>query len=415
MLKPNNVFRPGKLPIHPGNIYASRGKSEENFKKILSRGLIPLVYGEYGVGKTSMARYAIQNCEPNSLLVTIESVADKTLSDIFSRCLEKIGYRVDTSISEEKSTKSTRSAKTGFSVPTPWLRATFQGTAGEEKKSKKLINSELLITSPTDSKFIEICEDHSVILLLDEMHKATEEFVDNLSTFIKAYGNASCNNFKIAILGTSSDPSRLVLRDPGVDRLIEEVHLEAMTPNERAFLVTEGMRQLAIHANESVVEQLCTLCVGSPNILQWLCLEAAELAFKREPRKLEKSDISVALEEYAQRRESRLYRIYMAAIENKGAHKYRKQILRAMSESENEYTTMDQIREKVCIYLGNNTRSSDLSGPLRTLKEQKPPIITDIQKSDGEGRIQNYNTFVDPALKAYIRMLAAKETIERQA
>lgn len=404
------MFRPGKLPIKPGNIYSARGDAERNFKKTLRRGLIPLVYGEYGVGKTTMARYALREVEAQGLLVNIENVANKSLADVFAACLEKIGYTVDvertSTDSEGVALEQSGEANAGIS----WLKAKILAKRTKETKQEVAVRSEFVVTSPTDSRFIAVCEEHGIYLLIDEMHRASDEFVEDFSSFIKAYGNASCERFKIAVLGTTSDAARLVLRDPGVDRLIEEVHLESMSTPERQFLVTQGMQDLAIQIDSHVVEKLCAICVGSPNILQWLCLESAEAAFDRDPRRLDLDDVMAAVNEYAEKKQSRLYRAYMAAIENKGEIRFRKQILRAMSESENEYVTMDEIRDRVNTYVTKQVESTDLSGPLRRLKEKEyGPVLQDVQRSDSGSMIQNYTTFVDPALKAYIRMLVARE------
>ena len=95
----------------------------------------------------------------------------------------------------------------------------------------------------------------------------------------------------------------------------------------------------------------------------------------------------------------------MKAVENTGAKRYRKQILRAMSEIDDEYVTMEQIRTLVQGYLQVDVRATDLSGSLRRLKEQEyGPVLQDVEKNDGSGTIQNYTTFIDPALKAFIRM-----------
>ena len=94
MLTPNDVFTPGQIPIRPTNVYAARGDAEALFRKSLARGMIPVIYGEYGVGKTSMARHVVRDAEAQDRLVNIESVADKSLQDVFSRCLEKLGYSV---------------------------------------------------------------------------------------------------------------------------------------------------------------------------------------------------------------------------------------------------------------------------------------------------------------------------------
>ena len=405
MLTPGNVFRPGKLPINPGNVYASRGSSETDFKKSLRRGFIPLVFGEYGVGKTSMARHVVKNTYSEDSLVNIESAADKELSDIFTRCLEKIGYTVERKQTEQSSRSSSLKQGGEISGGMSWLKAKILSKRDNTTTSGKTIEKELVVTSPTDSKIIEICEENEIILLIDEIHKSNDSFLDDLVKFIKAYGNSNCEKFKIILLGTSSDPSKLVQRDPGIDRLIEDLHLRSMEENERTNLVVSGMNDLAINIEEVAQNHLVSVCVGSPNILQYLCLESSETAFERSPRNLTAIDVDLAVKEYVEKKESRLYRTYMQAIENTGSKRYRKQILRAMSEIEDEYVTMEQIRQKVEIYLNVTVRNTDLSGALRALKEEEyGPVLRDVEKSDGSGIIQNYTTFIDPALKAFIRM-----------
>lgn len=124
MLRPNDVFTPGKLPIRPTNVYAARGEAEQLFLKTLRRGMIPVVFGEYGVGKTSMARYALREKEAAGLLVNIESVADKSLDDVFSRCLEKLGYTVKTKkIDASSQTKAHEQSMQAEGVAGGWLKA----------------------------------------------------------------------------------------------------------------------------------------------------------------------------------------------------------------------------------------------------------------------------------------------------
>jgi hypothetical protein len=214
----------------------------------------------------------------------------------------------------------------------------------------------------------------------------------------------------VIILGTSSDASRLVASDPGIDRLIQEVHLKSMTDAEGIYVVSKGMSDLAIQIDGSTVERMVKTSVGSPSILQYLSLEVAEAAFPRDPRACTIEDVQAALRAFVETKEARLYRAYVAAVETVGEFKYRKQILRAMAECEDEYVTMEMIRTKVSEYIGNDTPSTTLSGPLRLLKEDRyGPVLNDVERPDGVGRLTNYTTFKDPALKAFIRLQLLRE------
>jgi hypothetical protein len=125
-------------------------------------------------------------------------------------------------------------------------------------------------------------------------------------------------------------------------------------------------------------------------------------------------DLQTALKAFVETKEARLYRAYLAAVETVGEFKYRKQILRAMAESEDEYVTMETIRTKVSQYLGAETPSTTLSGPLRQLKEDRyGPVLNDVERPDGAGRLTNYTTFKDPALKAFIRLQLLREAEAR--
>lgn len=411
MLLPNDVFTPGRLPIKPTNVYAARGDAEALFLKTLKRGMIPVVFGEYGVGKTSMARYALRDKEAEGLLVNIESVADKTLEDVFTRCLEKLGYSVKTKRIDGASSTYTHEQSGQAEVgASGWIKALVASKRIRANGATTQSEEQFVVTSPTDSRIIEICESAGVSLILDELHRATADFASDLSKFIKSYGNANCHRFKIVLLGTSSDANRLVSSDPGIDRLVQEVHLKSMTKPESEYVVTKGMHDLAIKIDQPIVDRIVKTSVGSPSILQYLSLEVAETAFPRDSRICRLDDVQAALNAFVETKEARLYRQYVAAVESVGDFKYRKQILRAMAECEDEYVTMEMIRTRVSVYLDSDIPSTTLSGPLRQLKEDRyGPVLTDVERPDGAGRLANYTTFKDPALKAFIRLQLLRE------
>lgn len=411
MLTPNDVFTPGQIPIRPTNVYAARGEAEDLFRKALARGMIPVIYGEYGVGKTSMARHVAREAETQNRLVNVESVADKTLQDVFTRCLEKLGYAVTTKRVEGSATTSTHEQSGQAGASAGWIKAVVASKRSQAATATQQIEERVVVTTPTDSRIIEICDQAGVVLLLDELHRSTTAFNADLSKFLKSFGNASCRNFRIILLGTSSDASRLVASDPGIDRLLQEVHLKAMTPAESEYVVTKGMSDLDISVPPAVKTRIVRTCVGSPSILQYLALETAEAAFKRAPRATVLSDVGAALQAFVETKEARLNKSYVAAIESVGELRYRKQILRAMAECEDEYVTMEMIRARVSKFLDKDIPSTALSGPLRNLKEEQfGSVLSDVERPDGADRLTNYTTFRDPALKAFIRLQVLRES-----
>jgi hypothetical protein len=71
---------------------------------------------------------------------------------------------------------------------------------------------------------------------------------------------------------------------------------------------------------------------------------------------------------------------------------------------------MEMIRTHVSDFVGRDIPSTALSGPLRSLKEaQFGSVLSDVERPDGAGRLANYTTFRDPALKAFIRLQVLRE------
>ena len=405
-IKPNDVFRPGKIPVEQNNVYSPRGDKEIDFKKFIDRGWVPVVYGEYGVGKTSLARHILKEYSERSTLVNVESVEGKNFEDVIQQVLESLGYTVTKRLNVSQTTARSAEASSGAKS---WIELNAKYSESQSKTVSREI--EFAVKSPTESKVISAADAAGVALILDELHKASQEFKKSLTSFIKAYSNANCSNFKIVLLGTSSDASELVDLDEGIDRIVNEIRLPSMETSESNFLIATGMRRLNIEIPMDIKESLIKFAVGSPNILQYLCLEMAEAAFERDGRLIRYGDLEKAVKDYVETKENRLYRKYNSAIETTGPRKYRKLILRALSESEDEYVTMDYISSKVTSYIGTVVPGTSLSGPLRNLKSNEyGEILRDVNRPIG-GRVYNLTTFRDPSMKAFIRMINQRGVI----
>jgi hypothetical protein len=406
-ITPRDVFVPGKFPIQQSNAYADRGSTQQDLQIALSRGFVPLVFGSYGVGKSSLAMRCAAAWQANSKLVYIPTVYRQSLRSILERILEHLGYEVTI----QRVTHGGRKGKgeTGFEAAgsaLTILKATLKGTISREWEHRREDHHELVVKSPSDASVVEICEEHGILLMIDELHRATAGFSRDLSAFLKAYANMSCDKSRICLIGTEDDASGLVIMDPGVDRVLQEIPVKPLTSAEAKSVILSGMSRLGIEAPGAIVDRVIRASVGSAFILQYLCLEMAERARGENARTLTENHFSNALETYVRRKAQRAIRAYKAAIETIGPKRFRKQILLAMAQSDDEYVTMDELVRRVSEQLGEPVPSSTLSGPLRELKEARyGRILKDVDDPMGISRIYNYSAFSDPATKSVIRLL----------
>lgn len=407
MTKPSNVFVPGRFPVKPGNAWADRGEPQRRLITALERGFVPLVYGSYGVGKSSLVQFIAQSLRQKEKIIYIESVYGKSMSDVMTRVLETLGYEVirsSTLSTESGSTiKAEATAEAGLFAA---FRARLAGAIAKSAKAGEQQVRELAVTSPTDAAVIDLCERENLILILDELHQAGDEFRRDLAAFVKSVANRNCEHFRLCLLGTENDASALVLDDPGIDRILEEVALEPLTDGETKSIVNSGLDTLELSIADEALEQYVLSSVGSPSVAQYLGLEAAESAIKAARTEISVPDVSAAVKNYAERQAQRLVRAYRGAIETTGPRRYRQKILHAMAASDDEYVTMDQLCAHVSEQLEEKIPSTALSGPLRQLKAPAyGEVLRDVDRAGTGERVYNYSAFKNPGMKSVIRMI----------
>ena len=176
MLQPSDVFVPGKFPLGVSNIYANRGKPQDDFEKAVSRSFVPVVFGSYGVGKSSLSRFCAKPWEASKKLVYIETTYGKSLADILTRILEILGYEVTTETTTQ--TEREAGAEAGFGLEggiLGYLKASIAGKMSRKRKKALGAKRQLVVKSPTDSKVLDLCEEAGLFLMLDEMHRASEK------------------------------------------------------------------------------------------------------------------------------------------------------------------------------------------------------------------------------------------------
>jgi type II secretory pathway predicted ATPase ExeA len=406
-LRPSDVFTPNAFPVEDHQAYAARTAAEADLERALSRSQVPVIYGEFGVGKTTLVKRFFLAEEQEGRFVHFLSPSGKNLDDLAKRALEQLRYTVEVS----SEARTLRSAEAGIEIG---LFATLKARLGGGGEREKTIRSELIVTTPTDQGFLEIMADHRMVFAIDEMHTASDGFRLQLAELIKATSNMGRGFPKIVILGTSLDASRLVARDEGIDRLIAEIEVPPMTDDEASSVVREGMKTLGIKIDTEHVESIVRTAAGAPALLQEISLDAAEAAESQGRELIQSEDIDRAIELFVTHGQWRLTVAYVSAVETTGTRQYRKLILHAMADSPHDFVTMDELRNRVGGYLGlsdfEQVPSSALSGPLRELKSpERGGILMDVDRPAGYGRIHNVTAFRDPRMKAFIRTMRRVE------
>jgi nucleoside-triphosphatase THEP1 len=389
--KPSQVFTPTQLPLERHNAYVHRAEAEEKVERFLNRGQVPVVFGEYGVGKTTVVRKVLRDLGHEKNLIYVPSVAGRTMNDILRVVLERLGYKVDV---EEVSTDSRTN--------TVGAKLVVEGSLGETYGTTRL--QKYAVQGPTDEKIGQLLRAAEVTLVVDELHRGSHEFRVDLADFIKTTHGQDSIWPQIVLIGTSVDSASLVANDPGIDRFVKELRVSPMTMPESRALVDAGFSTLGIQVGLGIRDLVTRTAAGAPSLLQSVCLDMAERALKSGRAALDEEDYRVAVKLYLEENGSRLAEAYTASIEHTGPKKYRKQILVAMSLIDDDFFELETIRKRIEERTGFSVEQTALSGPLRHLKEGSDSILQDVKRRDGD-RVYNVSAFRDPMMKSFIRFM----------
>jgi hypothetical protein len=402
-LQPSDVFTPNAFPLEEHQVYAARQEAESALQRSVNRNQVPVVYGEYGVGKTTLIKRYFREEDTAGRFVHILTPAGKNLDDVAKIVLEQLDYAVEVSGEARRVTSAEGGLDIGMFAP---LRARLSGRheRGEVRRT------EFVVTTPTDQGLLNVMAEKRMTVAIDEMHKASDGFRQQLAEMIKASSNLGIGYPRIIVLGTTVDASRLVERDEGIDRLLTEIRVRPMTDDEAEVVVREGMGTLGLGIFDPEVNRIIRTAAGAPALLQEICLDVAERVVGRDDREVQTEDVSEAIKLFLLHSQARLTAKYMAAIETTGPRRYRKQVLRAMAESPNDFVTMEELMESVSRYVDADVPATALSGPLRELKQRAyGEILMDVERPAGAGRVYNLSAFNDPRMKAFIRAMHAVE------
>lgn len=403
-LEPGEVFTPNAFPLEHYNVYAAREAAERALEESIPRNQVPVIYGEFGVGKTTLVKRFFRKEEQEGRFIHVLSPAGKNLDDVAKLVLEELSYAVEISREDTREVSAETSVEAG-------VFGTLKAKLSGGLRGGSTVREELVVTAPTDQGLLKVMAEAGVILAIDEMHKASDGFRLQLAEMLKAASNLGRGYPKVAIVGTTADASELVRQDAGIDRLVREVRVEPMTEDEATFVVTDGMGKLALEVSEELVRSIIRTAAGAPALLQEICLDVAERAIEGGATGITREHLEASIARFLLSSQARLTALYMAAIETTGPRRYRKQILRAMAESPTDFVTMEELTRRVSAYVSAEVPSTALSGPLRELKQlQFGQILRDVPRPSADGtRVYNLNAFRDPRMKAFIRAMNGVE------
>ena len=329
------AFRPN-TPVDTYELFAGRQSEISAIMDTISDlGAHIILYGERGVGKTSLARIVQVIFPPNRnhVFVSVNCDRNENFTALWKRVLRQINY-----------TAPKYSRKIQFAnndEPSEWK---IQHTLGDD-----YVQDRILI-SPDDLRILFGGVKQPFVIILDEFNVIEDEKVRGLvADTIKAFSDYSVPT-TLFVVGVADSVDELISDHRSIERAVRQVHMERMKPKDLNEALQKCLDIAHVRATDEAANAIVRLSLGLPHYTHLLGREAALIAFSNGRDLIVGNDILTAIENainYAQRSIISAYDTATRSFRDKTLHP---QVLLACALAERDemgYFTATEVKQRL--------------------------------------------------------------------
>ncbi|MBF4695089.1 hypothetical protein [Fusibacter ferrireducens] len=400
--KINKRFTPTSPAVHN---YVEKGtKHEELSESAYQKGCQIIVYGESGVGKTSLIWSQLVKEEINFTRIGIDTTI--TRANFCSKVMEELGFQKTTQ--KESQTGNGTEASIGAGAKL-WSLIDFKGTfKANSNEIKKIVNIPYYSEADIDAVSKALYSTNS-ILFIDDIEKADDELRILISHLGKKLSDDSAGNTsaipKIIYAGISNDVDRLIITDESLSSRLTDYKIEVLSNDDIAGIITDGFDSLGISYDKALILEYAKLCCGYPRYAHWIGLKSALNSLTEGREEILEVDLEKAITTILEKFEAQFRDIYDVATSHTSGKRMREKILFALASSDEVNVPFAQISKDVGKLMKENIKPQAISGPLGELKkDERKNILCD-------GKTAATHRFSNLLMKPFVRMVMREQNI----
>jgi Cdc6-like AAA superfamily ATPase len=392
----SEAFRPA-APIDRRALFAGRLTQMGDLYAVIEQpGQHAVVYGERGVGKTSLVTVVAEMLASAGVL-TARATCDR--SDSFGSVWWKVLDEIELT--------ATRPAV---------------GFAGAPRESAGTASSLLdgEATPYTVKRSLQaMTGEKQVAVFVDEFDRlgsldARLLFADTIKTLSDQLVNAT-----VVLVGVADDVDQLIAEHQSIERALVQVHMPRMSREELAEIVTGGVERASMTIERSAVDTIARVAHGLPHYAHLLGQLSARTALDDLRTKVLQRDVEAAVAEAIEKAQQSITDAYRRAAVESRATLYPKVVLACALADADEFGFFApaDVREPLGEIAG---KAYDTRAFARHLEELSRPGHGNLLQKRSETGAARYR-FVNPLLQPYVLMrglaagAVAPETLRRTA
>jgi Cdc6-like AAA superfamily ATPase len=365
------LFNPSS-PIDEDRLFSGRFEQVTDLLGVVyEKGAHAILYGERGVGKSSLANTITAKIPPavtNIKIVKENCRPEDTFFTLWSKIL--FNYQYD-----------------GVNI-SDFLKG----------ETRDFMVVKILESLPKSSQFV---------FIFDEFDRVSSSATKTaIADTIKHFSDYP-SNITIVIVGVGFSIEELFGAHPSIQRCCRQVPMPRMSNPELGEIIADRYPQIGLVCDESLIAKLVDLARGLPGYAHLAGREAALSAIRARRRIVDDQDYSAAINESVRRAQESIITAYNRAVYSAKENLY-KEVLCACAIANTDERGMfaaADIRDALSSILGRRVEIASFSRHLAAFCDpDRGPIL---RKSGKKNRFQYQ--FVDAPLQPYIFMAGRRD------
>ena len=372
-LRVGQAFSPA-APVARRDLFAGRTKQLESLVDVaFEKGQHAVIYGERGVGKTSLATVLALIFEDDEHKLAVRVNCDA--SDDFSSLWHKILDELELVLQEDG-------------------RAIITVNKLRDKPD----------LSPNDVRRLlqHVSVERECIVLIDEFDTMTDEFVPRLfADTIKTLSDQAVPGTLI-VIGVADSLDGLLTEHGSISRALVSIHMPRMSAEELKDIVRRALHVLTMDIEPEALDLITHVAQGFPHFTHLLGQAGARAAIDERRPLITTADVMTAIERVSHRVEAWIQESYLLATQTSHDALYAQVLVAAAlapADPQGFFAAAD-VREPLSAIMGKRYDIPSFSRQLNALAESdRGPVLT----KTGSERKYRYR-FLEPHMEPYVLM-----------